>query len=526
MNIFMQELALNPDCGVVRGAQVITFFTMSGLPTFSSLNKAPWVRPNDLTGLPSLATLNTDDSSTVSSHMSIPRVHDSSRTARDTIGVDQSRGSSRPKRKRPLYSHDRCFQCRERRLKVVGGRWKNVTPATKVGYLAPQYKLFMSTRDREPSRFLLSIQLLMQDAEHLRKNCCKTACRRSPGVERFLMTLLTTRTSAYSLLDRRIAETCKQKASIGSVELHRLFQTITQARLELSAFEALHMLRLALSGCEVHTSLESTDPKALVHEVYVAEVHPFLTGFGDGTDNSDSYIRRATEYAKELHATWFSILHLCEREGLLATTWSNLLHPFIHEFYFRESDPLFQILYWPKIKPLGIYWSQFVLDSLGRTPLHFATSLLISNNSYFHDWIAIFNVCESIDATDNFGRTPLHIACAVDCCEDPDLQLRVIGKLLEAAAKINIRDEYGLLAIEYAVLGNRTEILEVFHKAQRLETRDILSAMTDIRVAVKNACDVVKGEITATNAPSLGSGESVLGIELFDRATNGWCVPP
>ncbi|KAI8947732.1 hypothetical protein F4801DRAFT_559470 [Xylaria longipes] len=490
--------------------------------------------------------------------MSIPRVHDSSRTARDTIGVDQSRGSSRPKRKRPLYSHDRCFQCRERRLKCEpeGRRWplEKCDACDKSGLpCSPVQTLHEYKRQRTQS---LSSQHTAPDAgrgtspKELLQDCCvalgwcqmldqvvrvaknidaslrRIACRRSPGVERFLMTLLTTRTSAYSLLDRRIAETCKQKASIGSVELHRLFQTITQARLELSAFEALHMLRLALSGCEVHTSLESTDPKALVHEVYVAEVHPFLTGFGDGTDNSDSYIRRATEYAKELHATWFSILHLCEREGLLATTWSNLLHPFIHEFYFRESDPLFQILYWPKIKPLGIYWSQFVLDSLGRTPLHFATSLLISNNSYFHDWIAIFNVCESIDATDNFGRTPLHIACAVDCCEDPDLQLRVIGKLLEAAAKINIRDEYGLLAIEYAVLGNRTDILEVFHKAQRLETRDILSAMTDIRVAVKNACDVVKGEITATNAPSLGSGESVLGIELFDRATNGWCVPP
>ncbi|KAI0466837.1 hypothetical protein F4859DRAFT_286059 [Xylaria cf. heliscus] len=514
---------------------------MSGPAAFSGLNEAPWIRSNNLNRLPPLANLNAEASSTVSSHMLIPRAHAFFNTSQDSIETDQSRDSSRPKRKRPLYSHNRCFQCRERRIKCgpENRQWpgekcdaceKGGLPCSPVQSLqeykrqktkssSPQYTAPDKCPVTPPEQLLKDCWVALGWCQMLDHIICvarnidaslqRFARRCSSGAEGLLNNLFSTRLTVYKLLDRQIGEIWAKKDSIDNADLLRLFRAIMLARLELglpNSFSDIPYTFTKHLTSALHTSPESIGQKASVHEVYMAEIDLYWTKGWDGVGGRAEITKK---YVGELHAIWCSISDLHDRYDLPATTRSSFLKPFIHEFYFQESALPSRILSWRYVKHIGMNCGHFKTDSLGRTALHFAASLLSPLGLDPDGWIMFFlNNEESIDATDNFGRTPLHVACAGNSRGSPAVQLKIIEALLVSNAKINIQDKYGLMAIEYAVLSNRTDILEVFQQFTRLDISKIISEMTDAEATVRNTCDVVKGKITGISGPSLDAGES------------------
>ncbi|KAI0186579.1 hypothetical protein EV127DRAFT_500459 [Xylaria flabelliformis] len=295
----------------------------------------------------------------------------------------------------------------------------------------------------------------------------------------FLKDLKSSRQEVYSILVNLI-ETC---TSVSNAELSRFYEALTRARLEDGGDINSMVLGILLKSGErqTDTSAEGSGPKLSVHDMYIMEVE-------EATRNHRGVAEITEKYAKRLHDTWHSISDLRDRVGAYKLTNKNLMSPFIHEFYFWRRYFTFHIMEFEAIN-----------DSLGRTALHFVTSQLHLDYFDMECWKNIFNFSDGkLNVRDHFGRTPLHIACAADCRERPDLQLKVIQTLLRANANISIRDEYGLLAIERAVLGNRIDILEVFQEVKHLNLSEIFFAMGRAQEAINVARDLVKTKTGGT----------------------------
>ncbi|TGJ78887.1 hypothetical protein E0Z10_g9874 [Xylaria hypoxylon] len=149
-------------------------------------------------------------------------------------------------------------------------------------------------------------------------------------------------------------------------------------------------------------------------------------------------------------------------------------------------------------------------DSLGRTALHSATLLLNTNRWNFKIWKMIFDRAGKVvlNATDMFGSTSLHIACIADSCGSPHWQLKVIKTLLESeGVQMDIRDKYGLSAIQYAASSNRVDILEVFKTVRIFDIVGILPKMAAAQVAVKKARDIVQAEVELSEEIYLEEGK-------------------
>ncbi|KAI0531723.1 hypothetical protein GGR58DRAFT_518310 [Xylaria digitata] len=118
-------------------------------------------------------------------------------------------------------------------------------------------------------------------------------------------------------------------------------------------------------------------------------------------------------------------------------------------------------------------------DSLGRTSLHFAVeNMFTCQVSPFTD----------LDAADDFGRTALHIACAYSK-GDRDTQLNWIERLSQLDTRIDLRDAYGLLAIDYAIIDQRQDIVQVFQTFRNLNIDGMLPAMKLAEKYMRQALD-------------------------------------
>ncbi|KAI0534800.1 hypothetical protein GGR58DRAFT_43942 [Xylaria digitata] len=229
----------------------------------------------------------------------------------------------------------------------------------------------------------------------------------------------------------------------------------------------------------------------------------------------NEFVELVESHAKKVVDIWHSISNLCG--NIFERIEENLANPFIREAYFTEQPHyMFQILLSCIEISLNI-----LRDSLGRTSLHVTTSLLTSEYWSLRDWESVFKRTDEalLDATDKFGNTPLHVACIVDCCggEKADLQIKVIKTLLKANVKTNIRNGYGLLAIEYAILGNRTDILETFREIRGLDISEIVSAIDDAQTALKKARGIVQGKLVETEESDLSTGNSSSDAELSEK---------
>ncbi|KAI1737162.1 hypothetical protein F4680DRAFT_222075 [Xylaria scruposa] len=305
----------------------------------------------------------------------------------------------------------------------------------------------------------------------------------SPSMYMFLLHLKTTRREVYSILIKLIKKT---GASVRNAELSRFYQAITQARLEDSGDISSSVIEVLLEseGHETPMRAERMNPKLSIHDMYAMEVEEAACGLRSVENTAEI----TEQYAQRLRDTWRSISDLRDRVGACKLTNTNLMTPFVHEFYFWRKYFGFHIVQFEDIK-----------DSLGRTALHFATSQLHLDHFDFKGWKRILDSSDGmLNVRDHFGRTPLHIACAADCREAPNLQLQVIQTLLRANANISIRDEYGMLAIERAVLGNREDILQVFQEVRHLDLSDIFLAMGRAQMAIDLARDLVKTKMGGT----------------------------
>ncbi|KAI0424955.1 hypothetical protein F5Y09DRAFT_347177 [Xylaria sp. FL1042] len=332
----------------------------------------------------------------------------------------------------------------------------------------------------------------------LRRTDCSHAS--GVGVYLFLKDLLSTRSKAYDILCRRVKQTCEGKFSIGSAELYSLLDAIGGARLEADpSLVALRTIfrEVANGGRTKAHKISELGPSIFkLHTLYSVDMDLLAKGF----DNSDERVSKSIKkYPQGLKCIWDGISELCQRDSVF-TSRESLMNPFIHEFYIREQDPLFHILSSIKIEGTEIDWTHIFKDSLGRTPLHYATGLLHSSRWTLRDWKTILRdfTC-LLNKVDIFGRTPLHIACAVDCPDRSDFQLQVIEALLMAGARISIRDEYGLLAIEYAAFNNRADIVEIFQRIRNLDLRAMSLEMSYAQEALKKARDVAKAKMTGND---------------------------
>ncbi|KAI0556248.1 hypothetical protein F4679DRAFT_25028 [Xylaria curta] len=404
------------------------------------------------------------------------------------MDAGQALGNSQPKNKRGRYSHNRCSYCKEKKVKCTP-ELRN-QPSGKCDY-CEQMGLPCSaiepfrSRKRQKKQPIpaqvtsdtgpqTSSKQVMQDcwlalswcqmlnqivivARDIDQSLRAVARKHIPSVNKFLTDLESTRREVYSIFGDLIKETF---ASASNAELYQLSQALIQARLEDGERINHIILDELFTSRRIETHIHDglIGPKLSIHDVYIMD-----------WEGSQKDIPEIVEsYENRLQDTWRSISDLWNRVGAHKLTKEDLMNPFIHEFYFTKGHSELFII------PLFIADE----DSLGRTPLHFATSQLHFFCANFDYWDEIFESCDdSCSARDHFGRTPLHIACAADRPENYHYQLDFIETLLEADTDISIRDEYGLLAIEYAVINNRIDILEVFQKVRQVDLRDIFSAI-------------------------------------------------
>ncbi|KAF2973279.1 hypothetical protein GQX73_g428 [Xylaria multiplex] len=208
--------------------------------------------------------------------------------------------------------------------------------------------------------------------------------------------------------------------------------------------------------------------------------------------------RLVKSHVKEIQDTWNSISNIYSRYDESGWVEEYLWKPFIHEVYFKALPyPVFQLLQSRVGNDLDLF-----TDSLGRTALHVTTSQLASKSWDSDDWATTLKLTDKalLNATDKFGNTTLHIACVVCSRESErvDRQLKVIRALLKSDIKANIRNGYGLLAIEYAILGNRTDILRIFRDIRGIEISGIVSAIDDAQMALKKARGIVQANMAGT----------------------------
>ncbi|KAJ2991605.1 hypothetical protein NUW58_g2455 [Xylaria curta] len=232
-----------------------------------------------------------------------------------------------------------------------------------------------------------------------------------------------------------------------------------------------------------------TDIERMVDIIYVPKWERPKYG-GDGTMN-----QAAATYLRSLESLW-------QRFSFISKGLISLSTLFTHDLWYpykQNQDEFFHSLWRMDTT------STLRKDSLGRTWLHFAVenmfpSLLDSPSWLVQTTKTTLQDCH-IDATDAFGRTALHIACASNQSCEP-AQLAIVEKLLENNACIDIRDIYGLRAIDYAIIDHRDDILHAFDHIRGLDIKDILSAMEE-------ADDVTKKALTASNLACRRIGEEI-----------------
>ncbi|KAI1426130.1 hypothetical protein F5Y12DRAFT_309956 [Xylaria sp. FL1777] len=185
----------------------------------------------------------------------------------------------------------------------------------------------------------------------------------------------------------------------------------------------------------------------------------------------------AERYIRALEALWERISDMNRRRLHALTFLGYSRVPFVHEFWLRRTKNPQSFLHSLSRADTK---STLQRDCLGRTFLHFQ----LDNPSHLlsmDDPSTLGNDPHlSIDAVDAFGRSALHIACAVNGATSRHIQLRNIRWVLEKNANIRIRDFYELLAIDYAVLDQRRDVLRLFHDVRGLDIDEILSSIKQV----------------------------------------------
>ncbi|KAI0407422.1 hypothetical protein F4802DRAFT_595237 [Xylaria palmicola] len=384
-------------------------------------------------------------------------------------------------KKRGEYSHNACDDCKKKKVKCTpeSRNW----PAEKCDRCVEKHLNCSAIRPfQERSESTISSQQLLQDC---------------------LLCL-----NWYQMLSE-IYDVAKnidiRLSTIAKTDSTKLLRTIKRTRLREHPWRICDIILNRLNSLQtgqIHTSSYLVGPGLSVHDEFVAELA--IT-----RDKNDGEI--IEKYRGGLQSTWNSILDVVERYKIKhapfqLSHWNDLEHftnpnftkPFIYEFSFSDSSVVDSVVEYEEEKAidegLTCGW-----DNLGRTALHYATSILPLNSAeffnYFPTWHGILTSSIDINSRDLFGRTPLHIACALDLCEEPGMQCQVVGALLKANADLSCVDGYGLLAIDYAVRGNRIEIVELFQKVRNLNLTQTLSAMGRVETGAREARHSLKIEM-------------------------------
>ncbi|KAF2965995.1 hypothetical protein GQX73_g7585 [Xylaria multiplex] len=182
-----------------------------------------------------------------------------------------------------------------------------------------------------------------------------------------------------------------------------------------------------------------------------------------------------------------AIRYLCSVESVWAgASGTALRYPylfeigelFVHDFWYQQEDS--KTIFLRCLRRLDEK-SILQKDSLGRTILHFVVENMVDEPPAFSpEDLAL------LDATDAFKRTALHIACAYNG-ERSFRQILWVRELLEHQAKTDLRDAWGRLARDYAVIDGRQDILEAFQEVENIDTNKILEAMREAEEHTRKA---------------------------------------
>ncbi|KAI1116557.1 hypothetical protein F5Y14DRAFT_68475 [Nemania sp. NC0429] len=217
----------------------------------------------------------------------------------------------------------------------------------------------------------------------------------------------------------------------------------------------------------------ATDVERCVELLYEPEWYLYRNNKYKNT--VDSYSSR---YISSLRSLWEK-LHTI---GLLHGGDFSIASPFVHDLWLRGEDAHYSLDFLKclcRVDAESVGCPPALMnDCLGRTVLHFMieNQLKLSSSEVLHELDtrqAYYR--HLVDVTDVFGRTPLHVACTTP--SERFFQKRFIEILLKNGANIKIRDSYGLLAIEYAMLKEREDILELFHKIRGINIQEALTTI-------------------------------------------------
>jgi hypothetical protein len=241
--------------------------------------------------------------------------------------------------------------------------------------------------------------------------------------------------------------------------------------------------RVLDEGSTIHDGLDSlTDVERWVNLIYMPQ-YP-------GTEEFDQAMRsRLEQYISSFKSLWRRISEMVDGYVLGGIF---VRSPFVNEFWVPH-----QSVHGDFLDHLQRADTESILrqDSLGRTSLHFLIEYGV--DSKVADYL--LNHRNLLDVTDAFGRTALHVACSR---KRQGGSYSTVRLLLQKKATIGIRDAYGLLAIDYAVIDNREDILRVFQEVRGVDIQGTLVAMKQaeeerkrVAVAVDAACEHLDKEI-------------------------------
>ncbi|KAI8626043.1 hypothetical protein F5Y19DRAFT_230900 [Xylariaceae sp. FL1651] len=492
---------------------------MSGAHISTNPNDAV---PTYMYGLPR-RTEAVKDTSSVHSHIPYSQPSTLVRTVSSAIGSDQDAEVSKRPPKRSRYSYHKCSYCRKDKQKCepAGRQWpgQKCRRCVQKGFGCSEAQTTKSENTSQPKDTLSPIQQATTNKQALTAidpllgNCLlaliwyrmlvpiESAAKRidsalqkrariwsnSTGQSRVPKGFSNGIAIVKFLFCKQKNALFKQKSAHEREEISRILQTAMQALSTGGSSSSIEVFRTMLAKHDLnqrHVHHEITSFGSYINTIYAPEC-PTVSTISGYTHDMPSL---AEGYIKSVMSFWERISTVYG--GAIPQDSPPSLHdwwkPFLHDFWClrAKGSPAEFIQYLSKAKSS----SRLGRDSLGRTTLHFIVERLPA-------WLDLFPISE-IDAMDNFGRTALHIACAAD--NESGVQGRqynqciIIQTLLKKNANVDIQDSYGLRAIDYAIVDNRADILQIFKTERHLEIDNILSSMADAREAMENVRNAAK----------------------------------
>ncbi|KAI1123646.1 hypothetical protein F5Y10DRAFT_269861 [Nemania abortiva] len=198
----------------------------------------------------------------------------------------------------------------------------------------------------------------------------------------------------------------------------------------------------------------------------------------------------ARAYIDGLYSFWGCLSNICDQATAFRIP-AYLKTPLSFELLFSESG------YYAKqiIGALSRVEPTFVMlqDSLGRTLLHVAAEKFTYGN-FGH----VLEHGIDVNAVDYLGRTALHVACKnVNAFRIQDQRIIIASLLRRENCNISIRDEYGFLALDYAIQDHRKDILEMFRDIRNIQLDPVISSILKAQVAETTARRYAKDGVAA-----------------------------